>query len=118
MKKINSNNSEDKKEKIIQSALRAGGFVFPQTVSEVEAFEKSFGTTDVTLPDHLKVPDFIKKGKTAKLAKVKSIGIQQDNFAMAARDGASKLSDDVLQKMKEDRKKADAQFLNPNPKRK
>lgn len=118
MKKANSNNIEDKKEKMIQNALRAGGFVFPQTVSEVKAFEKSFGTTDVTLPDHLKVPDFITKGKTQKPAKAKSIAIHQDNFAMAARDGASMLSDDVLKKMKEDRKKADAKFLKHNPKRK
>jgi len=118
MKKVNLNNTENKKERMIQDALRAGGFVFPQTVAEVEAFEKSFGTTDVTLPDHLKVPEFITNGKIKKAAKKKNIAMQQDNFAMAARDGVPKLSNDILQKMKEDRKKADAKFKKNNPKRK
>jgi len=118
MKKKNSINVEGKKEKMIQDAMRAGGFVFPQTVSEVETFEKSFGATDVTLPEHLQMPDFIASNHPPKTAKATIVPIQQDNFAMAARDGASKLSDEVLKKMKEDRKKADGKFKKNKPKRK
>lgn len=98
MKKQNRNNIENKQEQLIQAALRTGGFLFPQTVAEVDAFEKNFGTTDVTLPEHLKVPNFIAKGKSKKELKAQVIAMQQDNFAVAAREGAPKLSEDVRKK--------------------
>jgi hypothetical protein len=119
MKKQNRNNIVDKQEQLIQDALRTGGFTFPQTVAEVEAFEKKFGTTDVSLPEHLKVPDFIAKGKSKKELKAQVIDIRpQDNFAAAAREGATKLSDDIQMKMREDRKKADEKYKKSNPKKK
>lgn len=118
MKKKNSNSIEAEQEQLIQNALRAGGFVFPQTVAEVEAFEKNFGTTDVTLPEHLKVPDFIAQGKSKKYLQAQVIAMQEENFAVAAREGAPKLSEEVRKKMQEDRKEADAKFKKNNRKRK
>lgn len=119
MKKQNRNNIEKTQEQLIQDALRTGGFTFPQTVAEVEAFEKKFGTTDVTLPEHLKVPDFIAKGKSKKDLKAQVVAMQpQDNFAVAAREGSAKLSDEIQKKMKEDRRKADEKHKKSNSKRK
>ncbi|MES2649392.1 MAG: hypothetical protein V4717_21110 [Bacteroidota bacterium] len=103
--------TETKKEQLIQAALRTAGYVFPQTVEEVEAFEKYFGTTDISMPVHLKVPSFLNKSRGKKLGKVISQAIPV-NFAAAAREGAPKLSDEVRKKMHEDRKKADSQKNN------
>lgn len=118
MKKQNRNNIENNQEQLIQDALRTGGFTFPQTVAEVEAFEKNFGNTDISLPEHLKVPNFIAKGKAKRDLKTQVISMQHDNFAVAAREGAPKLSDEVRKKMQEDRKKADVKFKKTNTKRK
>jgi len=119
MKKQNRNKIENEQEQLIQDALRTGGFTFPQTVAEVEAFEKKFGTTDVSLPEHLKVPDFIAKGKAKKDLKTQVIVMQsEDNLAFAAREGALKLSDEIQKKMSEDRRKADAKYKKSNSKKK
>jgi hypothetical protein len=119
MEKQNRNNIENKQEQLIQDALRTGGFTFPQTVAEVEAFEKTFGTTDISLPEHLKVPDFIAKGKSKKNLKAQVFAMQpQDNFAVAAREGAAKVSDEIQKKMKEDRRRSDERYKKSNAKRK
>jgi hypothetical protein len=51
--------------------MRTGGFVFPQTVLEVEAFERKFGTTDINLPEGLEFPTFLDakglKGSESKI---------------------------------------------------
>lgn len=115
MKKQNRNNIENKQEQLIYDALCTGGFTFPQTVMEVKAFEKTFGTTDISLPENLKIPDFIAKGKSKKDLKAQIIAIQpRDNFAVAAREGAAKISNEILSKMKEDRKRADKKHKKIN----
>src|SRR5258706_15283221 len=108
MKKQKLDSAETQKEQMIQDALRTGGFLFPQTVSEVEKFEKSFGTTEVPLPAHLKVPNFLKKTKSNKAIPSNITAVNSENFAVAAREGAPKLPMEILQKMEEDRKKEDS----------
>ncbi len=105
MKKQKLDSAETKKEQMIQDALRTGGFLFPQTVAEVERFEKNFGTTQVPLPEHLKVPSFLKKSKTTKRNHSVTIATNKENFAVAAREGAPDLPKDILQRMEDDRKK-------------
>jgi hypothetical protein len=107
MKKQKLDSAETKKEQMIQDALRTGGFLFPQTVAEVEKFEKNFGTTQVPLPEHLKVPPFLKKAKSSKVIHAAVNNRNKENFAVAAREGAPKLPEDILQKMEDDRKKED-----------
>jgi hypothetical protein len=118
MKKQTANNIGSKQEQMIQNAFRTGGFSFPETIAEVESFEKSFGTTDVTLPEHLKIPNFIGKGKLHRTETTKTIALHQQNFAVAARGGALKLSNEIHKRMEEDRKKADAKIKKNNSKKK
>lgn len=105
--KHNTEKNELQKETIIQHALRTGGFTFPQTVSEVDVFEKIFGTTEVALPDDLKHPSFLENLNTNPRSSMKNIELHVDNFAIAARGGAPELPDEILKQMEEDRRKSD-----------
>jgi hypothetical protein len=118
MKKQITTHTESQKEELIQDALRTGGFLFPQTVAEVEEFEKKFGTTNVPLPEELKIPHFLEKAKSKKTAKAKTTAVENEHFSMAARDGAPKLPDEILRRMEEDRKKAIHKPRKNNPKKK
>lgn len=101
-KKSKNNNNDIQQEQIIQKALRISGFICPETPEEVIEFEKKFGTTDLTLPEELREPSFLAKPDTVFSKKAKTIS---ENLAMAAREG-SRLPEEVLQKMKEHRDKA------------
>lgn len=110
--------TESQKEQLIQDALRTGGFLFPETVAEVEEFEKKFGTTNVPLPEDLKIPYFLEKEKSKKTSKSRTTAIENEHFSMAAREGAPKLPDEILQRMEEDRKKAVRKPPKNTPKKK
>ena len=102
MKKDAKENANDKKkDKMIQQALRTGGFLFPETPEEVVEFEKRFGHTDVILPEDLREAPLPNKNSALKLTPRE----KKENLAMAAREG-SQLPDEVIKKMKEDREKA------------
>lgn len=107
MKKNKSNNSNSIQEKMIEKALRTGGYVLPSSDDEIKEFERIYGTTDVILPEELQEPNFLyanpKKKHSAKIKELIS-----NNFAMAARQGAEKLPDEIKNRMEEDRRKADA----------
>src|SRR5690348_8400078 len=106
MEKQIKNNIDSQKEKMIEETLRTGGYLFPETVSEVKEFEKLFGTTNVSLPEDLKTPDFIDKNQVKKSIRSKVPVSKNDNFAVAARDGAPTLPKEILDRMEADRKKA------------
>jgi len=98
MKKTNSNKALAKhQERIIEKALKTGGFIFPQTVEEVKEFERIYGTTDMILPVKLQTPTFLdsldKKEHNSRVVKFPC-----EDFAMAAREGSKSLPTEVRQK--------------------
>ncbi|MDE3234540.1 MAG: hypothetical protein KGO81_01205 [Bacteroidota bacterium] len=117
MKKTNVENTQLKQDLLIQHALRTGGFVFPQTVAEVESFEKKFGTTDVQLPEELQTPVFLNT-PSKKTARPKVIKIQQENLAMAAREEMGKLPKELLSRIENDIKEADKKSKQKKAKKK
>ena len=105
-KAANQNSTETKREKMIEKALRTGGFIFPQTVDEVKEFERLYGTTDVILQPELQNPEFLLSKSVEIGAKIITMH-PSENLAMAARMGSSQLPDEIKKQMAEDRKKAD-----------
>ena len=106
---------QNQHEKLIQKALKTGGFLFPETVDEVIEFEKSFGNTDVILPEDLQQPLFLDT-PSKKTSKAKVIALHEEKLAMAAREGSSKITEDVRKRMDADRKKADVKAKKPQKK--
>lgn len=100
MKKEKNSNLQN--EKIIQKALRIGGFVIPQTPDEVEDYEKQFGNTEIILPDRLKNLDFMDSNVAEVIPKEKQKIASRPTIAMAAREG-SELPQEILDRMKLDR---------------
>lgn len=101
MKKIIRNNqksNQNQQEKMIDYALKTGGFLFPQTVEEVEEFERIYGNTDVILPIELNDLTFYKESEKSENV----IRMCNDKFAMAAREGISKLPKEIQQKIIDD----------------
>lgn len=94
-------------EKILRKALRTGGFVFPETVDEVNEFERIYGATDVILPAELESANFL-ISQSPKIRKGHVVKLHVENLAMAAREGSTSLPDEIKKMMAEDRKKADA----------
>lgn len=104
---VNGNSKETQQEKMIEKALRTGGFIFPETIDEVKEFERIYGTTDVILPAELQEPNFLYT-QARKIGKAKVATLHPENLAMAAREGSNhQLPDDIKKRMAEDRKKAD-----------
>ena len=118
MKKKTVVQSESEKEQMIQDALRTGGYLFPQTVAEVEEFERKFGTTNTLLPEDLKIPHFLEKAKSSKKTNTKHLAVENEHFSMAAREGAPRLPNEILQQMEDDRKKAARKVSNKKAKNK
>lgn len=100
-KRISDKSKSNQQEKMIEQALKTGGFLFPETVEEVKEFERIYGTTDVILPAELQEPTFLYsksgKGNSSKVVKFPS-----ENFAMAAREGSSELPKEIQQKIIKD----------------
>lgn len=101
MKKKANNSNDDQQEKMIEKALSTGGFLFPTTVDEVKEFERIYGTTNVILPQELQEPTFL-DAATENKGKAKVIKFPSENFAMAAREGSSKLPIELKHKIIQD----------------
>jgi hypothetical protein len=101
MKKKANNSQNDQQEQMIEKALNTGGFLFPKTVDEVKEFERIYGTTNVILPLELQEPDFLNLELENK-TKTKVVKFPSENFAMAAREGSSKLPSEIQQKIIQD----------------
>lgn len=107
MKKTPRDHSKDNlQEKIIEKAIRTGGFAFPKTISEVKEFERIYGTTDVILPIELQDTGFL-YSQSNQINKTKTETFECDNLAWAAREASCLLPEEIKKKMAEDRKKAD-----------
>lgn len=99
MKKKTNNSNDDQQDKMIEKALSTGGFLFPTTVDEVKEFERIYGTTNVILPLELQEPNFL---NAAAESNTKVIKFPSENFAMAAREGSSKLPSELKDKIIQD----------------
>lgn len=51
--KGNKNSAPDKKADVLNAALKKYGFLFPETEKELDEFDKTFGNTEIDLPDNL-----------------------------------------------------------------
>lgn len=105
MKTVATNNSNSKDPQVdLEFLLRTNGFLFPETVNEVTAYERTFGDTDIILPEDLQEPSFLKEA----YAKVNAergnvVRLQADNCSMAARDEkGNELPEHIKKKMEED----------------
>jgi hypothetical protein len=108
MKKVISKDSKkESQDRIIEEALRTGGFLFPTTVSQVIEFERIYGATDAILPSELQDPTFL-HSQTKKKVSLLGERLISENFAMAAREGSSEIPSEIQKRMEEDRKKYDA----------
>ncbi len=105
MAKKSNNQEQILEDRIIQKILRTQGHIFPETVEEVELFEKKYGKTEIILPDTLQFPNFLftKNEKKKIIAKIVN---PNENFAMAAREGSTEISIEIKNKIIEDIKKA------------
>lgn len=99
---LNLENQNSKHESIIQHALKTGGFLFPESVEEVEAFERAFGSTDFILPEELQEPVFL---YASDIEVSKACLANNELIAMAAREGKD-LPDHIKIKMKREREEA------------
>jgi len=107
MKNAKCNSKEIHQEKMINKALRTGGFIFPETIDEVKEFERIYGKTDVILPAELQEPDFL-YSKSKEKGHPKVANLDSENLAMAARKGINQLPEEIISKMKKDRKRVEA----------
>jgi hypothetical protein len=98
MSKKTTNDQEQ--DKMIEKALRISGFLFPKTIDEIKEYEKIYGTTSVILPPDLESPDFIYNKKTS-VAKIMKLH-EENNFAMAARDGKAGMPAEIKNKILSD----------------
>lgn len=102
-KNIFENDFEDSFEK----SLKSLGYLFPSTENEVDSFESNNKLEEI--PENYNNPiDLISKSKI-HLPNTKNIfefNKSVDNLASAARNG-SKIPDDIINKMKSDRDKAE-----------
>lgn len=98
-KQISQKNQESRNERIIQQALKTGGFLFPTTINEVENYELNYGSTDVILPEELQEPDFLFNNSGKKLINNES----WETIAMAARDGIDAIPEHIQKRMKQER---------------
>ena len=106
MDKTTDNHQNDQQEKAIEKALFTGGFLFPQTVDEVKEFERIYGTTDIILPIELQEPEFLDGELSSNSTRV--LKFPAENFAMAAREGSSKLPTEIKQKILKDIKDSES----------
>jgi len=108
MKTTNADKSKDiQQNKLIETALKTSGFLFPKTVEEVKEYERIYGKTDVILPLELQEPTFLYT-KSEKAQNLNLEILPSDNFAMAAREGLSNsLPYEIQQKIIEDIKNAE-----------
>lgn len=105
MKTLATNNSNSKDPKVdLEFLLRTNGFLFPETVNEVSTYERTFGDTDIILPDDMQEPLFLKEAYSKLTAhKENIVKFETENCAMAARDEkGSELPDHIKKKMEED----------------
>ncbi len=99
-KKFSLKEQNLEQERIIQRALRTRGFLFPETVDEVEEYENRYGNTDFILPEELQESVFLQTINQESI--IKESFVNNDLIAMAAREGKD-IPDHIKAKMKKER---------------
>lgn len=98
MKATTNNLNEQSKDKLIEKTLKTCGFLFPETIAEVQEYERLFGNTEFTLPLELQDPTYLFDDSIC-MCKVDLGDSSESNFAMAARDGLTVLPNDIQTKI-------------------
>jgi hypothetical protein len=70
MRKKNNTTQKEKQESLLEEDMKRHGYLLPTNEDELAEFEKMYGNTPVTFPEHLKEPDFLFKKKEARKGKV------------------------------------------------
>lgn len=105
-------NNDNEFEKEFKKSLRQLGELFPVTDADVELFEASNSKNEF-IPDSLKDPnEILKRGRIHSISRkltISPVDVDETTteFRMAARNGKDNLPDFILNKMLEDRKKAE-----------
>ncbi|WP_114940819.1 hypothetical protein [Mucilaginibacter endophyticus] len=105
MKTVATNNSNSKDPQVdLEFLLRTNGFLFPETVNEVNAYERTFGDTDIILPDDMQEPSFLKEARSRVTRERDNIiSLRADNFSLAARaEKGNELPEHIKQQMEKD----------------
>lgn len=100
-------------DKDVYEALRAAGWMFPETPIEVEKIEQELAENSVELPEHLadaaRVFNMIRPpladNNVDKVLPFPRSNEISSNLARAAREGGN-ISKDIAERMQQDRKKA------------
>lgn len=102
-----AHNDEDMSvEERLLITLKTNGFLLPETDDELDLFLESLEDVHEPIPNELKKPlEIIKRGKFKRLTNIISLNVDfqdNENLAMAARDGGE-ISVDILKQMEKDR---------------
>ncbi len=102
--------SNERLEKLVFGAMRAGGWLLPQNADEVRAIEKAMESDPPEIPDRLADPYALlntkrpKKDPDISLDSVRDPGIEE-NLSRVAREGKP-ISAEVAERMRKDREAA------------
>lgn len=91
----------------IEKLLRTNGYLFPETVNEVNEYEKKYGNTNIILPDDMQSLSFLEKAISRLPQKdLNEIKQANENFAIAARaENGKELPEHIKKQMEVDRNK-------------
>jgi hypothetical protein len=97
-RKTKRNSKNNFQERVIEKALRIGGFIFPTFIDEVKEFERIYGKTEIILPPELQESTVL-ESNTSVRNKTKKAKLILENFAMAAREGTPKIPTEIKLKI-------------------
>jgi hypothetical protein len=113
-------NNEDFSEidEAFDKAMRTFGYLFPETEDELESLKAKIANNNIELPKELDNPyDILKRGKITTISafNISDDSTIEENMAMAAREGKI-LSEDIINRMNQDRKEAEDKDKADDPK--
>lgn len=105
MKNGTTDSNEKEQNLNIEKLLRTNGYLFPETVDEVDEYERKFGNTNIILPDDMQTPSFLEKAISRLSQKdLNKIKKANENFAIAARsEKGTELPEHIKKQMEADR---------------
>lgn len=76
-------------------ALKSYGYLFPETIKEVERFEKLYGDTEITIPSDIELPKIIKKLNNQSLEDV-DFNLSMNKAAFSSNNDSFNLPGDLF----------------------
>ncbi|OFZ02012.1 MAG: hypothetical protein A3K10_10595 [Bacteroidetes bacterium RIFCSPLOWO2_12_FULL_31_6] len=105
---------DDLFDKEIHKSLKSLGYIFPQTIEDFKKITEELKCTPIKKPSKLEDPfSFLEKEtKVQSLYSPDKMDEYKSNYAQAAREGSKNISENVKNKMKQD--KANSRKSNKN----